>query len=156
MKPIRQLAAFTSFALLTTLGWSSAAPRADFIRQESVKFDRSWLRLLAVRGTRYASPPTAKIQRGPGPLQTCVACDGLRPRAQFRGRLRPRGNRWPLEGEVRLQGKYGIGIPDGVPLDDGYATWHSDGTEIMNSGRVPKTGSFVWEYGSKLADHIIN
>jgi len=46
------------------------------------------------------------------------------------------------------KGNTGIGIPDGVPLDDGYATWHSDGTEIMNSGRVPKTGSFcmgVWK-----------
>jgi hypothetical protein len=33
-------------------------------------------------------------------------------------------------------------------LDDGYATWHSDGTEIMNSGRPPITGNFcmgVWE-----------
>lgn len=39
-------------------------------------------------------------------------------------------------------------IPDGAPLDDGYAQWHSDGTEIMNSGRDPVTSSFclgVWE-----------
>src|SRR4029079_14570806 len=28
-------------------------------------------------------------------------------------------------------------IPDGAPLDDGYAQWHSDGTEIMNSFRDP-------------------
>ena len=33
-------------------------------------------------------------------------------------------------------------IPDGAPLDQGYAQWHSDGTEIMNSSRDPVTGSF--------------
>ena len=39
-------------------------------------------------------------------------------------------------------------IPDGATLDDGYAQWHSDGTEIMNSSRDPATSSFclgVWE-----------
>lgn len=33
-------------------------------------------------------------------------------------------------------------LPDGTVFDDGYATWHSDGTELMNSGRPPMTGSF--------------
>jgi hypothetical protein len=41
------------------------------------------------------------------------------------------------------------GIPDGTILDDGLATWHSDGTELMNSGlRPPMTGNFctgVWK-----------
>jgi hypothetical protein len=35
-----------------------------------------------------------------------------------------------------------------VVIDDGYATWHSDGTELMNSSRPPVTGSFcmgVWK-----------
>ncbi len=32
--------------------------------------------------------------------------------------------------------------PDGAPLDAGFVTWHSDGTEIMNSGRDPATSSF--------------
>lgn len=39
------------------------------------------------------------------------------------------------------------GIPDGMPLDAGFATWHADGTEIMNSSRPPMTSSFcmgVW------------
>lgn len=39
-------------------------------------------------------------------------------------------------------------IPDGTIIDFGYAQWHSDKTEIMNSGmRPPATGSFcmgVW------------
>jgi len=41
-----------------------------------------------------------------------------------------------------------LGIPDGVPLDDALATWHADGTEIMNSSRAPATGNFctgVWK-----------
>lgn len=41
------------------------------------------------------------------------------------------------------------GIPDKTELDAGFAQWHSDGTEIMNSGgRAPSTSSFcmgVWE-----------
>lgn len=40
------------------------------------------------------------------------------------------------------------GIPKGVEVDAGYSQWHSDGTEIMNSGgRAPNTGDFclgVW------------
>ena len=40
------------------------------------------------------------------------------------------------------------GIPDGTVIDQGYATWHADGTEIMNSGRPPASGNFcmgVWK-----------
>lgn len=41
------------------------------------------------------------------------------------------------------------GIPDGTVIDNGLAAWHSDGTEIMNSGlRPPPTGNFcmgVWK-----------
>jgi hypothetical protein len=39
-------------------------------------------------------------------------------------------------------------LPDGTPVDAGYVTWHDDGTELMNSGRAPSTGSFcmgVWK-----------
>lgn len=42
--------------------------------------------------------------------------------------------------------------PDGATLDAGYVQWHSDGTEIMNSGRDPATGSFclgVWKRAGK-------
>src|SRR5262249_45448592 len=33
-------------------------------------------------------------------------------------------------------------IPDNAPLDAGYAQWHSDETEIMNSSRDPATSNF--------------
>jgi len=40
------------------------------------------------------------------------------------------------------------GVPKGAEVDAGYSQWHSDGTEIMNSGgRAPNTGDFclgVW------------
>ena len=39
-------------------------------------------------------------------------------------------------------------MADGAVADHGYVQWHSDGTEIMNSGRAPMTQSFclgVWE-----------
>ena len=46
------------------------------------------------------------------------------------------------------------GIPDKTELDAGFAQWHSDGTEIMNSGgRAPSTSSFclgVWEKTAPL------
>ena len=38
-------------------------------------------------------------------------------------------------------------IPDGVPVDMGFAQWHSDNTEILNSSRPPATANFclgVW------------
>jgi len=50
--------------------------------------------------------------------------------------------------QILLVSKGNPGIPDGSVLDFGYATWHSDGTEIMNSSRSPKSGSFcmgVWK-----------
>jgi len=39
-------------------------------------------------------------------------------------------------------------IPDGTVIDFGYAQWHGDRTEIMNSSRPPATGNFclgVWK-----------
>lgn len=40
------------------------------------------------------------------------------------------------------------GPPAGAPVDAGFVVWHDDGTEIMNSGRAPVSGSFcmgVWK-----------
>ena len=50
---------------------------------------------------------------------------------------------------VKFVSKDSKGVPDGTEVDAGYAQWHSDGTEIMNSGgRPPSTGDFclgVWK-----------
>ena len=46
-------------------------------------------------------------------------------------------------------------IPDGALIDFGYSQWHSDGTEILNSGgHAPATGNFclgVWGQTGFLA-----
>ena len=44
------------------------------------------------------------------------------------------------------------GPPDGAPIDNAIVVWHSDKTEIMNSGRPPQDGDFclgVWEQTGK-------
>ena len=49
---------------------------------------------------------------------------------------------------VVLTSKGNGGIPDGAVLDKGFAQWHADGTEIMNSSKPPVTSSFclgVWK-----------
>src|SRR5215475_8014956 len=41
-----------------------------------------------------------------------------------------------------------MGPPDGTPLDNSLVTWHSDGTELMNSARPPQDGQFcmgIWK-----------
>jgi hypothetical protein len=46
------------------------------------------------------------------------------------------------------KGNLTSGIPDGAILDFGYTQWHSDGTELLNSGgHAPATENFcmgVW------------
>jgi len=45
-----------------------------------------------------------------------------------------------------------IGPPDGTPIDNALATWHSDRTELMNSARPPQDGDFcmgVWKKTGK-------
>ena len=46
------------------------------------------------------------------------------------------------------------GIPDGTEVDAGYAQWHSDGTEIMNSaGRSPTTNAFCLGVWQSIGNH---
>jgi hypothetical protein len=45
-----------------------------------------------------------------------------------------------------------IGPPDGTPIDNALVTWHSDGTELMNSARPAQDGDFcmgVWKKTGK-------
>ena len=42
------------------------------------------------------------------------------------------------------EGNTGSGAPpDGTPIDNAFVQWHSDGTEIMNSGRPPQDGELL-------------
>jgi hypothetical protein len=50
----------------------------------------------------------------------------------------------PITGFWKVQ----LSLPDGTVIDDGYTTWHADGTEILNSSRRPISGNFcmgVWK-----------
>jgi hypothetical protein len=65
--------------------------------------------------------------------------------------------------KVLSRGNQAAGIPDGVELDQGYSVWHNDGTEILNSGRDPMTGSFclgAWKqtgrFSYKLNHYAMN
>jgi len=45
-----------------------------------------------------------------------------------------------------------LGPPDDTPIDNALVTWHSDGTELMNSARPPQDGDFcmgVWKKTGK-------
>jgi hypothetical protein len=49
---------------------------------------------------------------------------------------------------IELISKGSEGVPDGTVVDDGISQWHGDGTEILNSSRVPASGNFclgVWQ-----------
>lgn len=53
---------------------------------------------------------------------------------------------WKFTFTAKGNGPYGP--PDGAPIDAGYVTWHSDGTELTNSSRPPASSSFcmgVWK-----------
>jgi hypothetical protein len=55
--------------------------------------------------------------------------------------------------QIEFVAKGNAGIPDGSVIDSGYTTWHSDGTELLNSGRPPLTGSFcmgAWKQTGKF------
>ena len=52
--------------------------------------------------------------------------------------------------KVKFLSEGNAGIPDGTVLDNGFAQWHSDGTEIMNSSKPPVTSRFLpWRLSEK-------
>jgi hypothetical protein len=148
MKPIRHLAAFIGVALLLASGWSSAANA----QAPSAKSPSSLIEAGCGYSPSEAPAAPAGRQQKSGEATGHFRLASL---VMVSGRDRNSDEDFDHAGIVGLwkikfvsKGNTGIGIPDGAPLDDGYATWHSDGTEIMNSGRVPKTGSFcmgVWK-----------
>jgi hypothetical protein len=56
---------------------------------------------------------------------------------------------WPGEASIVGMWRFQLLAPNGAVVDDGYAQWHSDGTEIQNSGlHAPITSNFclgVWQ-----------
>lgn len=96
----------------------------------------------------------------------CASIEGLRPAAYSAGPNSPfvlasyNESLNPIVGlwQVTFISKGSVGIPDGTQVDAGYATWHSDGTELMNSGKAPVTSSFcmgVWTQTSRYT-YVLN
>jgi hypothetical protein len=72
-------------------------------------------------------------------------------RSGTEGRFLLTGDDWGWPGEASIVGmwRFQLLAPNGTVVDDGYAQWHSDGTEIQNSGlHAPITSNFclgVWQ-----------
>ena len=69
------------------------------------------------------------------------------------------GSRDPIVGMWKVtfiaQGNVGPGLPpDGVVVDNAFAQWHSDGTEIMNSRATPPRRASAWECGRESTPAI--
>jgi len=98
----------------------------------------------AVAACRYGSSPTAGAvhpQSWQGPAQ-------LRPSLLLVADHKEADDRIVGFWKVKFVSEGSAGIPDGTVIDDGYAQWHSDGTEVTNSLFAPATGSVcygVWE-----------
>jgi hypothetical protein len=57
---------------------------------------------------------------------------------------------WPGETGIVGMWRFQLVAPNGAVVDDGYAQWHSDGTEIQNSGlHAPITSNFCSVFGSR-------
>jgi hypothetical protein len=96
--------------------------------------------LAVVLGTAFAPWASA----GCGSMDPPAPAVSFKPAAYSdRGEVSPIAGLW----KFTFVSKGSVGIPDGTVVDSGYTAWHSDGTELMNSGRAPLTGSFcmgVW------------
>jgi hypothetical protein len=104
-----------------------------------------------------SSPPTAPQAAPQAPPAVGLPIKGFSGVAfvQTHGRDDDFGPGWPWEmpsivglWKIQFISKGNPGIPEDKVLDDGYATWHADGTELMNSSRPPITSSFcmgVWK-----------
>ena len=148
MKPIRYLAAFTGLALLFASGWCSAARAQGPPAKSPARLIEAGCSYSPSEAPTAPARPQRKSNEAQGKFRHASL-------VLVSSHDRDRDDDSDHAGIVGLwkvkfvsKGNTGIGIPDGAPIDEGYATWHSDGTEIMNSGRPPITGSFcmgVWK-----------
>jgi len=150
MKSIRYLAAFTGFALLLASGWCSAALAQGPAVNSHAGLPEAGTGCGYFPDAAPAAPARPQERSSPSERQFRQASLVL---------VSAQDHDWdrdsdpaPIVGLWKFQfvskGNGTIGIKDGTVLDAGFVTWHSDGTEIMNSGRPPMTGSFcmgVWE-----------
>jgi len=94
-------------------------------------------------GDATAAGPVALLPAG---LSNAMAANAAKVNLQqlVPGMTNPLQELEPITGLYRFTftAKGDPGMRDGTVLDQGFTTWHADGTEIMNSGRAPMTQSF--------------
>lgn len=111
---------------------------------------------LAVAGALAAAPASAgcsNFSAPSGPPAWQTGTGQARLIATSFMQVSDTGDEAPIVGlwKFKFMAKGNVGPtapPDGAVIDAGYVTWHADGTELMNSGRAPITGSFcmgVWK-----------
>jgi len=101
-------------------------------------------------GAPAANPNLPSELRSPSvPSSSHFLSAVYRPGAE--GRFLPTGDDggWPGEAGIVGMWRFLLVAPNGAVVDDGYVQWHSDGTEIQNSGlHAPITSNFclgVWK-----------
>ena len=96
--------------------------------------------LLAAAANAECGVPVAKLHK-----QAWQGGDAAAQLVQVQSALDPIVGMWHVT--FTAQGNPD-GPPDGTPIDNSMVVWHSDGTEIMNSGRPAQDGQFcmgVWK-----------
>jgi hypothetical protein len=101
-------------------------------------------------GAPAANPNLPSELRSPSVPSTSRFLSAVyRPGAEGRFLLTGDDGGWPGEAGIVGMWRFLLVAPNGAVVDDGYAQWHSDGTEIQNSGlHAPDTGNFclgVWQ-----------
>ncbi len=82
-----------------------------------------------------ALPDTKRVSAYANPLQRLFPITGL-----YQFTFTAEGNPPP-------------GPPDGTVIDQGFVTWHADGTELQNSGKNSASGNFCMGVWEKTAPH---
>lgn len=120
----------TMLCLITALGWAAGQASAG----------------CGMAGPGAFKPMAYLQERGGALLKVGYAtADGWRPSSFGPFRVSAITGLWKFT--FTSDGTH-PGPPRGVPIDAGFVLWHDDGTEIMNSGRAPVSGSFcmgVWK-----------
>src|ERR1700729_1035995 len=95
--------------------------------------------LLTAMAAAQCGTPTAKLHK-----RAWRVGDPTAPLTQAADTVEPIVGMWHVMFTAEGNGE---GPPNGTPIDNALIVWHSDGTEIMNSGRPPQDGNFcmgIW------------
>lgn len=125
------------FAVSACLLQAGLATRANACSAPSLKGESAAWAVRDLPSAEIAAMAAGAAPAAGGPKAANIFGFGFQPRIV---------GMWKIA--FTAQGNGANGPPDGTSIDAGFQTWHADGTELMNSGRPPATGSFcqgVWQ-----------